>query len=267
MTDANTILVIDDEHNLRQTLATILQHNGYQVSTAGTIDDARQYLQAGEYDLVFLDLRLPDGNGTDLLPEIRRYYRDTPVLIITGHATLETAIEAVRQGARDYLIKPVSPTTILMRVKEILEEQQQPARRRKLVSQIQGLLAELHEIDGEGAFPQPVLASVPATDPSRFIRRGRLTVDLHTRHALLEDRYIPLAPTTFDYLVTLVRHSPDPVSYENLLWESQGYSLSKSEAREMARWQVHELRKAFEPDVRNPQYIITVRDVGYRLIM
>jgi DNA-binding response OmpR family regulator len=68
-------------------------------------------------------------------------------------------------------------------------------------------------------------------------------------------------------MVTLVRHSPNPVTYEKLVSESQGYQhLNRAEAREITRWQIHEIRKAIEPDMRHPTMVITVRDVGYRLV-
>lgn len=67
-------------------------------------------------------------------------------------------------------------------------------------------------------------------------------------------------------MVSLLRHSPEPVTYEVLVREVQGYELSRAEARELARGQAHELRKAVEPDLKHPRYIITVRDMGYRLV-
>ncbi len=266
MTGTATILVVDDEVNLRRTLALILQREGYVVTTAENGKTARDNLKAGAYDLVFLDLKLPDTSGLTLLPELRSQYPDMPVLILTAHATLDSAMEAVRQGARDYLLKPIDPPLILARVKEILAEQQQPRRRRELVSQIQGLLSELHQIDGVESPPPTVPSVMPPTDPARYLRRGPLTIDLHSRHVSKDDQFIPLPPSTFDYLVTLVRHAPNAVGYETLVAESQGYSLGRRESREMARWQIHEIRKALEAEPSTPRMIITVRDVGYRLV-
>jgi DNA-binding response OmpR family regulator len=268
MASTKTILVIDDEANLRRSLALLLQRAGYLVTTAANAQEAEQLLQAGAYDLAFLDIKLPDRNGMALLPEMRRTYPDMPVLILTANATLDSAIEAVRQGARDYLLKPIDPENILARVREVLVEQGQPRRRREITMQIQNLLSELRMVDNSDLPPSTLLSSLSPTDPARYLQRGPLTLDLHTRHVMLEDRYIPLPPSTFDYLVTLMRHSPEPVPYETLVMESQGYSrLTRTEAREMTRWQIHELRKALEPDPRHPCFVYTVRDVGYRLVI
>jgi DNA-binding response OmpR family regulator len=267
MTSTHTILVIDDEPLLRHTLTLILQRAGYQVTQAADGNAALQCLQAGAYDLAFLDLKLPDTNGLSKLPEIRRRHADMPVLILTAHATLESAMEAVRQGARDYMLKPIDPKHILARVGEVLAEQQQPRRRREIVTQVQELLAELRQVEGAETPAREEVNALPATDAARFLIRGKLTLDLHTRHVLLDSKYVPLPPSTFDYLVTLMRHSPKAVPYEVLVREAQAYTLSRGEAREMARWQIHEIRKALEIDPRHPHYIITVRDVGYRLVV
>jgi DNA-binding response OmpR family regulator len=77
---------------------------------------------------------------------------------------------------------------------------------------------------------------------------------------------ILLSPTAFDYLVTLVRHAPNAISYETLVHESQGYKPAPLEAQELARWRIHELRKAIESNSKEPRYIITVRGIGYRLV-
>lgn len=267
MAISNSILIIDDEANLRRSLAIILKKAGYSVTSAGNGEEAFQYLQAGAYDLIFLDLKMPDVNGIDILPQIRSLYPETPVLILTAHATLESAIEAVRKGAQDYLIKPIDPSVILARVDEILTELRQPKRRREIVNEIQGLLAELRQIDNSGVQAPTLINTLSSTDPARFLQCGPLILDLHARHVKLGERFIQLSPTAFDYLVTLVRHSPNPVSYEILVMESQGYKATLSEARDLARWRVHELRKALNPDTNGPDYIITVRGVGYRLVI
>jgi two-component system response regulator ResD len=263
MAATNTILIIDDEPNLRRSLALILQRAGYAVTTAGNAREACQFLEAGAFDLAFLDLKMPDMSGLQLLPQIHRLYPEMPVLILTAHATLDSAIEAVRKGARDYLLKPIDPVQILSRVEEVLAETEQAKRRREIVGEMQQLLSELHQIEKPEQSPR---IESPATDPARYLRRNRFTLDLHSRLVSLDNQTISLSPTAFDYLATLVRHSPNAISYETLVMEAQGYKTSLIEAREIARWRVHELRKAIEPDTRNPLYIITVRGIGYRLV-
>jgi DNA-binding response OmpR family regulator len=266
MTSSFTILIIDDEPNLRRSLALILQRAGYSVTTAENGEQVHQCLEAGAYDLVFLDLKMPDINGMELLPQIHKIYPDMPVLILTAHATLDSAIQAVRKGARDYLLKPIDPEQILSRVREVLAEQQQPRRRREIVGEIQSLLQELNEVAGVKPEEEGSQTTSTPVNPARILRRGPFMLDLHARYALLNEQVISLSPTAFDYLATLLRHSPNPVGYETLVMEAQGYKTTPVEAREMARWRIHELRKALETDTRNPNYIITVRDIGYRLV-
>jgi len=267
MDNKAAILVVDDEPSLRQTLGLILQQDGYQVTLAADGNEALQCLNSGKFDLAFLDLKLPDVNGLDLLPRIHQITPDLPVLILTAHATLESAMEAVRQGARDYLLKPAEPATILQRTKEILSEQKEPLRRREIISQVQGLLSELRQMDDSTSSSMVTPAAYAAVDPDRFIKKGKLTVDLHTRHLLVDKKMVIFPPTTFDYMVTLMRHSPEAVSFEKLVQESQAYDLTRMEAREMTRWHIHKIRKALEQDPSHPNYIITVRDFGYRLVV
>jgi len=262
-----SILIIDDEPNLARSLGLILQHAGYVIKTAGTAQEALHMLQAGAYDLAFLDIKLPDQSGIQLLPQIKDIYPNMPVLILTAHATLDTAIEAVRLGARDYLLKPVDPGSILALVSKILDEDKTPHRRREITGLIQELLDELRVIEGEEDSQTELGSGTILNNPTRYLKRGTLVLDLHTRSVLLPSGNISLPPSTFEYLVTLVRHSPNPVTYEKLVTESQAYqNLSRSEAREITRWQIHEIRKAIEADPRHPQLIFTVRDVGYRLV-
>jgi len=261
----NSILIVDDEDPLRLSLSLILQKENYWVETAANGEDALDYLQAREYDLMFLDLNLPGMSGIDLLIQVHKQFPDMSVLILTAHAALESAIQAIRLGARDYLIKPMEPVLILARVAEILAEREQPTRKKEIVVQIQALLAELQKIDGEGMTSASALTALPPTDPARFVKKGAFELDLHARHAMLNGKYIPVTGIYFDYLSTLLRYAPKAVEYKTLVKESQGYDVAVLEARDLARWRIHELRKIIEADPERPQYIMTVRGTGYRL--
>jgi DNA-binding response OmpR family regulator len=265
MTPQHTILIVDDEDHLRLSLSLILQKEDYRVETVANAEEALDRLKSHEYDLMFLDLNLPGISGIDLLVEVHRQAPHIPVLILTAHAGLESAIQAVRLGARDYLIKPVEPVLILTRVAEILAESEQPARKKEIVEQIQFLLAELQKMEGEDTTPTKALASLPPANPTRFLKKGNLDLDLHARHAVLNGKFIPVAGIYFDYLSTLLRHAPKAVPYKTLVKESQGYDVTIAEAKDLARWRIHELRKIIEADPGRPQYILTVRGTGYRL--
>ena len=265
MTTQYSILIVDDDHNMGLSLSLILEKEQYRVATAANADEALVQLKSKDYDLMFLDLNMPGMPGIDLLAEVNKRHPLMPVLILTAHGALESAIQAVRLGARDYLIKPVEPVVILSRVREILAEREQPTRTREIVGEIQGLLAELQKIKGGDATPTSELAAVPPADPARFLKKGDIELDLHARHAMLNGQYVPVTGVYFDFLVTLLRHAPRVVAYRTLVKESQGYDVELAEAQDLARWRIHEIRKLIEADPLRPKHILTVRGVGYRL--
>ncbi|MFQ5398261.1 MAG: response regulator [Anaerolineae bacterium] len=120
MKDIVRVLIIDDEPNLRTTLAMILRRAGYDVSVATCAGDVAQYLDDEKYDLFLLDVRLPDGNGLDLLPAIRRSNPGVPVLVLTAYAAPEVEDQAKKRGAIDFLVKPVDPMRIVRHVNKIV---------------------------------------------------------------------------------------------------------------------------------------------------
>jgi two-component system response regulator AtoC len=102
------VLVIDDDSDSAETMAMLVATEGLTVATAGSLRDARRQMALQPPDLVLLDLVLPDGNGLELLEETRSMPQ-TEVVLVTGHASLDTSIQALRRGAADYLVKPVAP--------------------------------------------------------------------------------------------------------------------------------------------------------------
>jgi len=260
------ILVIDDEPFLRLTLGAILQKAGYQVIMAESGKSALLIMQDHIFDLAFLDLKMPDITGLELLPKLHQIDEDLPVIILTAHASLDSAREAIKLGARDYMLKPVEPATLLLRVSEILTEQTHPIRRRQIINQVQELLSELRHLDRESGLVVETPPLIAAGDKDRYLQRGKITLDLHARHVMLDVKPVHLPSSSFDYLATLMRYSPKEVSFETLVRESQGYTLDKVDAREMSRWHIHKIRKSLETDTSDPQLIITVRDVGYRFV-
>jgi NtrC-family two-component system response regulator AlgB len=106
------VLVIDDEKNIRVTLGACLEGMGCQVALVGTAAEALAALERQSFDLAFLDLRLREMSGLDLLPKLLALSPQLPIVMVTAYATIETAVEAIKRGARDYLPKPFSPRQI-----------------------------------------------------------------------------------------------------------------------------------------------------------
>lgn len=103
-----TVLIIDDEKNARVNIAEYLNTKGFNVLEAGTIKEGRQLLKKGDEDVIILDVQLPDGYGPDLLPEISSLPNRPPVILITAFAEVEMAVEAMKNGAHDFLVKPIT---------------------------------------------------------------------------------------------------------------------------------------------------------------
>src|SRR5919109_444369 len=114
----NRILVVDDEPSVTDALRIILTELDHHVDSAKSIGEATEFLKGSPYDLVFTDLRLPDGNGIDLLTRIKSDTPDTEVIVMTAHGSIDITIEAIKRGAFYYIEKPFTPhqvTTLLER--------------------------------------------------------------------------------------------------------------------------------------------------------
>lgn len=137
-------------------------------------------------------------------------------------------------------------------------------RRRELQRRIEELQQELRKLDEEFPEEEPVSAVQPGRE--RFLKRGALVLDMQARRATLEAAVVPLPPAAFDYLAVLARHSPEPVDYQTLVTEAQGYQVEPSEARELARYHIYVIRQVLGDENRETPYIHTVRNVGYRFL-
>lgn len=109
------ILIIDDEENIRTTLKSALDRRGHETVTASDYKQGREYWRA-EFDLIFLDVLLPDGNGLDLLKEILAADKHQTVVMISGHADVDMAVEAIHAGAYDFIEKPLSLDRVLITI-------------------------------------------------------------------------------------------------------------------------------------------------------
>src|SRR6516225_518517 len=134
---ARRILIVDDEENIGRSLRLILEREGYAVNVCRTVTEFRAHPDAGRADAYLLDMKLPDGNGIDLLRAMRQNGGGAPAIMISGHGTIADAVEATRAGAFDFLEKPLSRDRVLLALKNAMEHaslRQENERLRELVS-------------------------------------------------------------------------------------------------------------------------------------
>ena len=260
---SGSILIIDDEDNLRKTLTRILLNAGWKVTGAATGTEALKLAKLNHFDLVYLDLRLPDMHGIDILRELRKFDNQLPVILLTAYGTMNSAVEAMHLGATDYLLKPVEPEALINLTKTILIEQQKEKRKKEIQEKIALLQNELANLEKELSPTNP--PTLLNNDSSRYINRGPFTIDLQTRKAEIGKIALDLPPATFEYFLVLARHAPEIVKYQILVNEAQGYPAEYSEARELTKWHIHVIRQAIEIDPRKPEYLLNVRGIGYQL--
>jgi len=261
-TTSGSILVIDDEANLRKTLTRILQKIGCTVTNAAKGTEGIKILSNARFDLIFLDLRLPDIHGIELLRQIRQLDQQVSVIVLTGHGSINSAVEALHLDATDYLLKPINPEILINRTIEILDKIKKDRRKKEIQEEISRLQAELATIDSDY---RDLNTIEKPQDDTRYINLGRLQLDVQTHQAILDATFLDIPPSSFEYLVVLARHTPDVVSYQNLVREAQGYDADYTEARNLTRWHIHVLRQALENDSNSPKFIFNKRGEGYLL--
>jgi signal transduction histidine kinase len=140
MPEQPKVLVVDDEDSVVVTIKAILELDGYNVATTTSGVQARAMVRDVEYDLVLTDLRLEDGDGLDVLKAVRESYPETVTIMLTGYASLESAIQALRAGAYDYLVKPSEVEELRVTVSRGIE-------RRRLGQELRARIAELAELN------------------------------------------------------------------------------------------------------------------------
>jgi len=116
------ILIVDDEKSIRNTLREILEYESYEVEEAADGKEAMNFIQNQKYDLVLLDIKMPKMDGMEVLDKTLEQYPDLPVIMISGHATIESAVEAVKKGAFDFITKPPDLNRLLITIRNALDK-------------------------------------------------------------------------------------------------------------------------------------------------
>lgn len=219
-----TILVVDDEPQIRRVLRTTLISHGYAATEARSAEEALELLRAGRPDLILLDVNLGGRSGLEVCREIRAT-SDIPIIMLTVRNAERDKVEALDAGADDYVVKPFSSEELMARIRAALRR----------------------------AAPQE---SLPA-----FVS-SHLNVDFERRAVSVQGQTVRLTPKEFELLRHLIACRGKAISHRRLLQAVWGPDYG--EETEYLRVFINQLRRKIEPDPRHPRYIHTEPWVGYR---
>ncbi|MFM2052506.1 MAG: hypothetical protein RL456_543 [Pseudomonadota bacterium] len=220
------ILLIDDDARLTAMVSDYLQSAGLQVVIAGDLAQGRARLQREAFDLLLLDLMLPDGDGLDLTRELRAdaRLRSLPLLMLTARGEPMDRILGLELGADDYLPKPFEPRELLARIKALLRR------------------------------------AAPLADDA-VLRFGRLEVDTHARQVRVDGRTCELTSYQFDILQVMAASPGRVLSRDQIMDALKGHPIDAFDRSIDVH--VSRIRAAIEDDPKVPRRILTVRGSGY----
>ena len=221
------ILVVEDEKRIADFVSRGLESAGYAVDVAGDGSTASEMVHATEYDLIILDLGLPDMDGLTVLRKIRNRKGSSPVLILSARDAVDDRVRGLEGGADDYLVKPFSTDELLARVRALLRRAQKPARLLKTLA------------------------------------LGEVRVDFVQQKAWRGKKPLHLTAKEFAMLRLLAGAAGEPVSRERFLdivWGYTAFPTTRTVDNHIAS-----LRHKIERDPDQPRWIQTVHGVGYRL--
>lgn len=228
------ILIVDDEDTIRYFLRLELEDKGYEVWDVETGEKALKLIQTHNFDAALLDLNLPtEIGGLDIMHRLRETAPETSVIIITAHATVSSAIDALRQGAHDYVTKPFTTPDLLASIADGV------ARKGNSQNLVQA--------------------------EQKTLEAGPLRLDLKRWQAFLNNKPLKLTPTELDLLVCFLKSPDIALDSVTLLKTIRGYELSEIEARSIIRVHIHRLRQKLDSVDAAADPILTVPGGRYLL--
>ena len=226
---AGRVLIVDDDPDTRTLIEDILVKDGYEVHTCGNGREAIQLLRQHDFDVVLSDIRMPEVSGTELLLHVRRLNLNTEVILMTAYASVQSAVEALRSEAFDYLLKPFS---------------------------YQELRRVIHEAVRKRSFSRP---------PRAVMNYRDLTIDRKARRVWLAGQEVRLTRLEFDVLAYLFENRGAAVSRTELLYYVWGRYGLDQRSDDTVKSCIRRLRKKLGEDARQPIYIHNIWGVGYQL--
>lgn len=223
------ILLVEDETNIRNLVATLLEAAGYQTISAETCSQAQTLFRSHMPDLIVLDLGLPDRDGLSLLRTVREI-APTPVIVLSARSEERDKVEALDMGANDYVTKPFGSAELLARVRSVL-------RSRRM------------QEDGAG---------------SRQFRSGELRIDYEARQVFIGEREISLTQTEYNIVSFLSVHSGKMMTYAAIIKAIWGEAPNDCSIKKL-QVNMANIRKKFGVRPGGSGYIINEIGVGYRM--
>ena len=251
------IIVVEDEDVTRKSLADILRLEGYTVTEVANGADALDKIENETFDLMLLDIKMPGMDGVEVLRRTSKIAPDLIVILLTAHGSMESAIEALRFGAHDYLIKPSSPQEILSSITSGLTRRAEVQRKRLLIDQLDTSIQQLRDYEGA--------ANMPSV--RQRIRRlpDGIMVDLARREIWQGPIKVGLTPTEGKLLQILLENEGKVLTHRQLVFLVQGYEITDVEAPEVLRPLVSRLRRKLSKFPGGERWIANVRGTGYVL--
>lgn len=250
------ILIVDDEKSMRKSLEEILSLEGYQVKSVPDGNTAVSSLESSDFDLMLLDLKMRGMDGLEVLKFAAENVPKCKVIMLTAHGSLESAIEALRRGAHDYILKPAKPEELVASVNKAMTARQDSERKQLLLSQIEASIQELKDSE-TGGTPIEVSRTV-------MVLGENVRIDLERREIWThEDDKVQLTPTEGKLMQILLENRGRVLSHKDLVFLVQGYQATDWEAPEIMRPLVSRLRRKLAQFEGGEDWIVNVRGTGY----
>lgn len=247
------LLIVDDEEAILKPLERALSMVGYDVTTASDGSKALHLLGYSRFDLMVLDLQMPGMHGMEVMRRARELDRQLLIVVLTGTATLESAIEAVRSHAVDFLLKPVGITEVVTTVEDALRDHANDQHRKRVLDVLMSLTEPLRHMPGENG----------ATSGSE--NGSTLRLDDANRVVYLDEtnESIPLTEGEAAVLRVFLNTPRQVLACRDLARLAWEYDLEEIEAQTLIRPYIFRLRQKLESDPNQPNRIRTVRGRGY----
>lgn len=260
MHSPSRVLIVDDEQRVRFTLGMALAADDLVCDQAESSEQALELLTSQPYDLVLADIRMGPVSGLELLSEIRRRWPGIIVILLTGYASVDSAVQALRRGAHNYLTKPVAIEELRAAVREGLAARREALHQQQLLAVLrEGIL----ELSGENGLTEE--PPVENGDDSRWQRVGDLVIDRMKYTVSADGKQIDLTPTEFRVLLCLAENQEQVCAYRDLARQVYGHTANTPDAKRLIMPHVSNLRRKLRRASSCSELIENVRGVGYTI--